>query len=234
MSLDPLTPRQRHALVAHAERLSLGAGEVLVRRGDLGGDVFLVESGALSARDGDEERSVVRPGDLLGEIAFLDGGPRSLDVVAVTECSVLCWRRDALRVLLRADPELHAAFLGAIGLAQARRMRRLTEEAAPPERAAVVELDRGRFLPEAQVIVDPHGDRQKLTPIEARLLAWFVARPHRVATHRVLLDEVWGYGHAVHSRTVYATVHRLRAKIELDPTHPRHLVAVPGGYQFEP
>ena len=131
---------------------------------------------------------------------------------------------------------LHTSGGAAVAAAQAGLVRRLSDSTAAtaPTPVAVV-LERGRFLPDEQVVETPEGGRIRLSPTESRLLAYLAARPGKVATHRALLDEVWGYASRVTSRTVFATVHRLRGKIERNPKAPRHVVAVSGaGYRFDP
>ena len=74
----------------------------------------------------------------------------------------------------------------------------------------------------------------RLEAIEARLLSYLAARPGQVIPYQTLLEEVWGYQQRVSSRTVYATIHRLRPKVEVDASSPRHIVAVSGvGYRFD-
>ena len=49
------------------------------------------------------------------------------------------------------------------------------------------------------------------------------------------MDRVWGYQAAFDTGTVTVHMRRLREKIEVDPTHPRHLQTVWGvGYRFDP
>ena len=49
------------------------------------------------------------------------------------------------------------------------------------------------------------------------------------------MDRVWGYAAALDTGTVTVHIRRLRAKIEPDPAHPRHLETVWGvGYRFVP
>lgn len=77
------------------------------------------------------------------------------------------------------------------------------------------------------------GEPLHLTPIEYRLLLLLTARPDRVLTHRLLLQELWGPSHAhdVH----YLRVHmgNLRKKIEAEPSQPRWLLTESGvGYRF--
>ena len=58
--------------------------------------------------------SLVRPGDLVGDIACLDGGPRSADVVArEAVLATVVSRRDMLD-LLRSDSEVALAVIGTL------------------------------------------------------------------------------------------------------------------------
>ncbi|MEQ1570602.1 MAG: winged helix-turn-helix domain-containing protein [Myxococcota bacterium] len=69
---------------------------------------------------------------------------------------------------------------------------------------------------------------ERLRPIEVRLLRYLSDRPGQVVPHAVLLQHVWGYSPKTRSRTLYSTVHRLRASLERDVAQPRHLLTVPG------
>jgi DNA-binding response OmpR family regulator len=75
----------------------------------------------------------------------------------------------------------------------------------------------------------------KLTTIEFDLLWFLAAHPNRVYTRHELMDKVWGYTSALDTGTVTVHIRRLRAKIEDDPSRPRHLETVWGtGYRFTP
>lgn len=79
------------------------------------------------------------------------------------------------------------------------------------------------------------GQAVHLTPIEYRLLTLFLGHPGRVLTHRQLLREVWGPGHAERGHILRVYVGRLRHLLEQDPAQPRHLLTETGvGYRFEP
>lgn len=74
-----------------------------------------------------------------------------------------------------------------------------------------------------------------LTALEFRLLAVLVANAGKVMTHRHLLREVWGPGHAEDSHYLRVYVGHLRQKLEADPALPRHLITEIGiGYRFVP
>ena len=73
----------------------------------------------------------------------------------------------------------------------------------------------------------------ELTAREFDLLWHFASHPGRVFTRAQLLDSVWGYGHEGYEHTVNSHINRLRAKIELDPSRPQHILTVWGvGYRF--
>ena len=77
------------------------------------------------------------------------------------------------------------------------------------------------------------GEPVRLTPIEFRLLVYLATHPDRVLTHRQILHEVWGPGHAGDSHYLRIYVGRLRHKLEADPARPRHLLTETGvGYRF--
>jgi len=57
------------------------------------------------------------------------------------------------------------------------------------------------------------GEEVHLTALEFRLLTTFLSRRGRVQTRDVLLDDVWGYGGDVTTRTVDTHIKRLREKL---------------------
>lgn len=84
-------------------------------------------------------------------------------------------------------------------------------------------------------VVERAGHKLHLTPIEYRLLTHLAAHPHRVLTHRLLLNAVWGPNHSEDTHYLRVYMGQLRRKIEADPAQPRHLVTETGiGYRFVP
>jgi two-component system phosphate regulon response regulator PhoB len=73
-----------------------------------------------------------------------------------------------------------------------------------------------------------------LTPKEYDLIAFLASHPRRAYTRSQLLDRVWNSSSAwLGEATVTEHVHRLRLKLEEDPSHPRLLRTVRGvGYQL--
>jgi two-component system KDP operon response regulator KdpE len=81
--------------------------------------------------------------------------------------------------------------------------------------------------------VQVNGREIHLTPIEYRLLVLLARNAGRVLTHRHILKEVWGPGHAEQTHYLRVYMASLRQKIEPEPARPRLLVTEPGvGYRL--
>jgi DNA-binding response OmpR family regulator len=79
------------------------------------------------------------------------------------------------------------------------------------------------------------GADVRLTPKEFDLLHLLASSPRTVFSRYRLLEELWDIAFQGDPATVTVHVRRIREKIELDPSKPRHLVTVWGaGYRFEP
>jgi len=78
------------------------------------------------------------------------------------------------------------------------------------------------------------GGEVKLTPIEYKLLTTLARHAGKVLTHRFLLGEVWGPGHAEENHYVRVYMANLRRKLEADPAQPRYLLTEQGvGYRLQ-
>ena len=104
-----------------------------------------------------------------------------------------------------------------------------------PTRADRV-LQSGAFvLDRARHVFLLQGSAVHLPPKEFGLLDLLLRRDGRVVSREEALELVWGAGRGSDPTTVDVHVKRLRAKVERDPAHPRHLLTVRGlGYRFAP
>jgi len=102
-----LARHERNALVARAHMRRFDAGDVIFLMGAPHDSMIAVLAGevriSLSSADGKEVvLTTVHPGEVFGEIAMLDGKPRSADATALTACKLaVLERRDVLAVLDR-------------------------------------------------------------------------------------------------------------------------------------
>ncbi len=90
----------------------------------------------------------------------------------------------------------------------------------------VIDQTRGQVLRGEETIY--------LSPIEFRLLVYLVRHRGQVLTRAQIIEAVWGHSFDYNDeRTVNVNIHRLRLKIEPDPSHPVYLLTVPGiGYRL--
>ena len=84
-------------------------------------------------------------------------------------------------------------------------------------------------------IVCRTGERVHLTPIEYRLLTYFLSHADKVLTQGQLLREIWGPSHVESGHYLRVYMGNLRKKLERDPARPEHFITEAGvGYRFLP
>jgi CRP/FNR family transcriptional regulator, cyclic AMP receptor protein len=93
-------------------------GEVIVQAGDRGDSFYLMLDGR--ARVVGKSR-VLRPGDFFGEMALIDGGPRSATIIAASPVRVMMVQRRAFLKALKQNPQIGLAIMETL----AERVRRL-------------------------------------------------------------------------------------------------------------
>jgi len=110
-----------------------------------------------------------------------------------------------------------------------RRVRWMKEEdnSRPVIRMADIELD------DQNHVVLVIGEEVDMTPIEFKLLRYFMTHPDTVLSKQQLFKDVWGYEDTSSTNLVEVGVRRLREKIEAYPSNPRLIVTIRGqGYRF--
>ena len=132
--LAKLGPRTTQRLLSAGAPVELQPGARLIRRGEKGGDIYVIESGTLEIVDDRFHPEVVldwvAAGDVVGDMTFLDQEPRSADVRAATPARCVHIPRAALQKLLDQDSEISAAFYRALAERMADRHRDLTAAAS--------------------------------------------------------------------------------------------------------
>jgi len=109
-------------------------GDCVVRKGDIGREMFVVLSGEVEVRypDGTRTRSnaVARfgRGAAFGEIAYLADTPRSADVVATSDIEVLVVTQDTMKQAIRQMPEIACRVLFNLSLILCERLRDSTRQ----------------------------------------------------------------------------------------------------------
>lgn len=122
-------------LLAHSlQRRAVRAGKPIFRQDDPGSSLFVIDTGVVKVqRTSPEGKEVILtilgPGDFFGELALLDGEPRSADAIAKEDCTLLVLERDDFLAFLDREPGVATRLLAALS----RRLRRtdqLVQDAA--------------------------------------------------------------------------------------------------------
>jgi CRP/FNR family transcriptional regulator, cyclic AMP receptor protein len=98
-------------LTSYAHTKTFTAGATVFERGDPGDGLFAVLVGTVrignrSADGKDAVFNLIKPGEIFGEIALLDGRERTADAQAATDCTLLLIDRRDFIPLLTGQPEL--------------------------------------------------------------------------------------------------------------------------------
>jgi two-component system KDP operon response regulator KdpE len=113
------------------------------------------------------------------------------------------------------------------------RMRTALRHAAPANAATSIFSVGDLNVDLAARNVKVRGQEVHLTPLEYKLLTTLVKHAGKVLTHRFLLKEVWGPGHAEETHSLRVFMTSLRRKIESSSAQPRYLLTEPGvGYRL--
>jgi len=83
-----------------------GAGTVIAVEGDPGVGLFVILDGTADVTIGGRKKATLGPGDFFGEIALLDGGPRTATVTAKTDVNLLGLTEWVFRGLMTEHPSI--------------------------------------------------------------------------------------------------------------------------------
>ena len=106
-----LPPRVIEHLGSYMRQRALARGETIFSKGDPGSGLMGVLSGSVkisvpSADGRDIVLNIIHAGEIFGEIALLDGRPRTADATAMTDCELIVIERRDFIPFLRSEPDL--------------------------------------------------------------------------------------------------------------------------------
>jgi CRP/FNR family transcriptional regulator, cyclic AMP receptor protein len=116
---DHLNEDDRVALANVIDELKVPEGHTLFQAGDPGDSLFIMQSGEIELfiKDTAGQKIVLttaQPGDMFGELAMLDTGPRTATALALTDSEVLVLDRSDLVLLFQRKPEAALHMLAAL------------------------------------------------------------------------------------------------------------------------
>jgi CRP/FNR family cyclic AMP-dependent transcriptional regulator len=126
------TEEERKRIEGIGQVRGVPADSYLIEKGETDSSLFAVEDGHLDIVADREGRDVVLatvgPGDVLGEVSFIDDSPRAVSVKAGEETVLVrVWDKKTLSEALAFDPQLLAKFAVAMAELLVERLRDMTK-----------------------------------------------------------------------------------------------------------
>ena len=84
-----LSTKDLQKLAKVSDEVTIEAGRVLVEQGTTGRECYVIVEGEAEVFRADQNLATLGPGEAFGELALLDGGPRTASVRAATNLTVL-------------------------------------------------------------------------------------------------------------------------------------------------
>jgi CRP-like cAMP-binding protein len=121
------TDTERDEFLELAECAQFKAGEHIVRQDERGDCMYVILDGTAKVIHHRQERrtelATLGAGEFFGELALVDEGPRSADVVAVSDCTLLRIPKSVVHALAGVYPGAAFKLLIAVGRVLVRRLR---------------------------------------------------------------------------------------------------------------
>ncbi|WP_432832086.1 Crp/Fnr family transcriptional regulator [Dactylosporangium sp. CA-092794] len=129
--LQGVEPEAAEELAGNFEQVEIRRGEVLFTEDEPGDSLYIVLSGKIKlgrrSLDGRQNLlAIMGPGDMVGELALFDPGPRTATATAVVDSRVARLAKPSLRPWLTRRPEISEQLLRVL----ARRLRRTNDALA--------------------------------------------------------------------------------------------------------
>lgn len=114
--LNGLTDDLLSTVASRVLKRSLMKGDILMRKGDFGDSLFLINKGWVKVVSIDKKGDEIilnkyGPGEAVGEMALLDKGPRSATVIALEDSEVLELKQDVFQEILDQRPDVSIAII---------------------------------------------------------------------------------------------------------------------------
>lgn len=132
--LKDFSQQEIHALKQKLTRKTFKKGEIILKEGDTDRNLFFLTRGSVSVRihlpESDRYKRLITysPGVMFGEIAFLDGSPRSADVWSDEDSETYMLSPDDFTVIQDETPKIAVKLIRNIALEMSERLRIRTNE----------------------------------------------------------------------------------------------------------
>ncbi len=127
-----LTPNDWALIADKAARMQFKAGEAIVRKGKRTHGVYLLLKGTATVELATQKTTpAIGPGEVCGEISFIDELPATADVVAKEAVDAYYLDRPTVQSLFELFPHLGSRFYRSLASSLSRRLRELIDPVSP-------------------------------------------------------------------------------------------------------
>jgi CRP-like cAMP-binding protein len=106
--------RDLEAVERLADTVDLPAGHVLMRQGEVGNEMFVIEAGSVKVERDGRELGRRGPGGVLGEISLLSEGPRTATVTTLEPTTAFVIGHREFHTLMADSSELRDCILDSV------------------------------------------------------------------------------------------------------------------------
>jgi CRP-like cAMP-binding protein len=152
-----LTERELLRVMQAAEIREFKPGDVVMKEGDKGDELFIVLSGKVAVVRGEATLAHLGPGEHVGEMALIRAVPRSASVLAEVETEMVVIKRSDFFEILRREHELAIKFLWQFLGVLADRLDATSRELRTAREEANVEDITNEIFPEMDPPSEPSG-----------------------------------------------------------------------------
>ncbi len=106
--------RELAAVHRAGDEITMADGTVIVDQGQLGREAFVILNGTVIVRRRDRKIATLGPGDVVGELALLDHGPRTASAICDGTCTLFVLDQRHFRGVIEDHPTIAMKLLATL------------------------------------------------------------------------------------------------------------------------
>ena len=106
--------RELQAVHRAGDEITMVDGTVIIDQGQLGREAFVILEGKVTVKRRDRKVAELGPGDVVGELALLDHGPRTASAVCEGDCTLFVLDQRHFRGVIEDHPSISMKLLAAL------------------------------------------------------------------------------------------------------------------------
>jgi len=118
------TKKELTAVHKAGDEITMADGTVIIDQGQLGREAFVILDGNVVVKRRDRKIATLGPGDMVGELALLDHGPRTASAICDGDCTLFVLDQRHFRGVLEDHPAITMKVLAVL----AHRIRELDRQ----------------------------------------------------------------------------------------------------------